>query len=484
MPRVRRSTILECPVEQVWAVLRDFGGHDRWHPAVAESAVEDGRAGDEVGAVRRFRLADGSLLRERLLALSDRERRLTYCLLDSPIPLLDYVATVTLRPVTDGRRTYWDWRSEFRTPRGREAELARLVGDDIYEAGFAGLRAHFVGATARRAAPAASRETITGRAVVVRRHGGAEVLEMGTTEAPPPGPGEVRIRHTAIGVNYIDVYVRTGLYPLLDPPGTPGMEAAGEVLDVGDGVSGILPADRVAYACPPVGAYAEVRTMRADQVVVLPPDVDDDTAAAAMLKGMSAEYLLHRVHRVRRGDTALVHAAAGGLGLLLCQWASHLGATVIGTVSTAEKARLARDHGCAHPIVSTEEDFVERTRAVTGGRGADVVYDGIGADTLARSLEALAVRGHLVSYGQAAGPVPPLDLARLSAKSGTVSRPVLFHYTADPADLRAISRRLFRAIRDGVLRVEARHRYPLADAARAHRDLEGRRTTGSIVLLP
>jgi NADPH2:quinone reductase len=490
MPRVHRSTVIDAPAERVWGLLRDFNGHARWHPAVAESRIEDERAGDEVGAVRRFRLRDGSELREQLLTLSDRERSFTYCILESPIPLIGYVATVRLRPVTDGNRTFWDWRSSFSTPPGREAELVALVGEDIYEAGLAGARELLErsdmprAGRPRGASRAPGRASIACHAIVVERHGGPEQLRWTRVEAPPPGPGEARLRHTAVGVNYIDIYVRAGLYPLLEPPGTPGMEAAGEVVDVGDGVIGILPGDRVAYACPPVGAYAEYRTLHADQLVILPDAIDDETAAALMLKGMTAECLLRRVRRVRRGDTVVVHAAAGGTGLLLCQWARALGATVIGTVGGPDKARLAREHGCEYPIVYTQDDFVARVREITAGRGADMVYDGVGAATVQRSLEALAVRGHLVSYGQASGPVPPFDPAALSAKSATVTRPVLFHYTADPAELRASARAVFEMVARGALRVAVNQRYPLSEAGQAHRDLEARRTTGATVLLP
>jgi NADPH2:quinone reductase len=232
-----------------------------------------------------------------------------------------------------------------------------------------------------------------------------------------------------------------------------------------------------------VGAYAEIRTMKADQLVVLPDDIDDATAAAVMLKGMTAEYLLHRTHRVERGDTILVHSAAGGVGLMLCQWARHLGCTVVGTVGSDAKARLARDNGCDYPIVTAREDFVARVRELTGGRGCRVVYDAVGAATFAGSLEALALCGHLVSYGQASGPIPAIDPAALSAKSATLSRPVLFHYTADPADLRAIARNLFDAIRRGIVRASINQRYPLAEAATAHRELEARRTTGASLLM-
>jgi NADPH:quinone reductase-like Zn-dependent oxidoreductase len=492
MPKVIRSTIIDAPLETVWAALRDFNAHDEWHPAVTESHIEEARSPDEIGAVRNFRLQNGAHLREQLLTLSDRDHTFTYCILDSPIPLIGYVATVTLKRVTDGNRTFWDWRSKFDTPPGLEATLARMVGEDVYDTGIAAIRALVTGRGAPRGAAApraggtvrAGLAPIASQAIVVERHGGPETMVLKRTSAPPPGPGEVRIRHTAIGVNYIDVYVRNGFYPLLTPPGTPGMEAAGEVIDVGAGVVGILPGDRVAYACPPVGAYAQYRTMKADQIVVLPPDIDDDTAAALMLKGMSAEYLLRRTCRVRRGSTVLVHSAAGGVGLLLCQWAKHLGATVIGTVGSADKARLARAHGCDVPIVYTERDFVADVRDATGGRGADFIYDGVGGETFRRSFEALAPCGHLVSYGQASGPIAQIDPALLSTKSATVSRPVLFHYTARPETLREMSGNVFEMVRRGALRVTINQRFPLAQAAEAHRALESRATTGATLLVP
>jgi NADPH:quinone reductase-like Zn-dependent oxidoreductase len=484
--RVTRSAVIDAPIERVWAVLRDFNSHTAWHPIVGESAIENGEPSDQVGCVRNFTLKDGNHIREQLLALSDEDHVSTYCILDATLPMQRYVATVQLKRVTDGNRTFWHWQSTFDVPRGSEREFAELVGKGVYEAGFEGLRA-YLRQTRAAAAPAPTRSArgaIRCNAIVIDRHGGADELKLREIDVAPPGPGEARLRQTAIGVNYIDVYVRTGLYPLLSPPGVPGMEAAGEVIDVGEGVTGILPGDRVAYACPPAGAYAQYRTLKVDQLVVLPDTIGDEAAAAVMLKGMSAEYLVRRVYRVQRGDVVLVHSAAGGVGLLLCQWAKHLGATVIGTVSTEAKARAARAAGCDHPIVTAHDDFVARTREITGGRGANVVYDGVGKDTLAGSLEVLATPGHLVCYGQSSGSPEPPPLTVLSAKSATFSRPVLFHYTANPAVLREIAGNVFDLVGRGVLRVEIGQRYPLAEAARAHRDLEARRTIGASVLLP
>lgn len=511
MPRVVRSSVLDAPVEAVWDVIRDFNGHEDWHPAVGRSVIEDGRRADEVGCVRLFELADGSgEIREQLLALDDRAHAFSYCLLEAPLPLEGYVAHVRLKPVTDGRRTFWEWKSEFDCPPEREQELTRLVGEGIYEAGFRavaerlGLKPAGRGPSrpARGAAgPAPARlhaapppeprppetlrgETLTSEAVVLERYGGPEALSWQEVRVPPPGRGQVRLRHGAVGLNYIDVYCRTGYFGLVEPPGILGMEAAGTVTDVGPGVHGLLPGDRVGYACPPPGAYARLRTMDAGLLVPLPDWLDDATAAAALLKGMTAEFLLHRVHAVKEGDTLLVHAAAGGVGTLLCQWARHLGATVIGTVGSEEKARVARANGCAFPILYRRDDFVEAVMEITGGRGCDVIYDAVGGDNLARSFEALAVRGHLVSYGQASGPIPPQDVAGYAAKSARLSRPNFGHYTSDPAEVRAIAARLFEAMEQGVLRIEAAQAFPLAEAAAAHRALEARETTGATILLP
>jgi NADPH2:quinone reductase len=472
MLRVRRSAVIDAPIERVWAVLRDFNSHSAWHPTVGPSEIERGEPSDQVGCVRAFTLRDGNQIREQLLALSDRDHVSTYCILDATLPMRNYVATVQLKRVTDGDRTFWHWESTFDVPRGREREFEALVGGGVYEAGFVGLAAYL----RRDGRPGAPRSVVDAQAVVATAFGGPEVLQLRRLDAPAPGPGEVRLRQTAVGVNYIDVYVRTGEYRMIEPPAPLGMEAAGIVLE--SEAPGFSPGDRVAYACPPPGAYATVRTLPASHLVLLPDDVSEETAAALMLKGMTAEYLLHRSHRVRPGDAVLVHAAAGGVGLLLCQWARALGARVIGTVSSEAKAELARANGCEHPIVTRSYVFAEKTRQLTGGRGADVIYDGLGREAAAQNLAALARRGHWVSYGHASGPLEPVNLAE---KSGTFSQPVLFHYTEDL--LPQMAGGVFAAFRDGILRPDVRHRYPLGAAADAHRDLEARRTTGQVVLL-
>jgi NADPH:quinone reductase-like Zn-dependent oxidoreductase len=293
----------------------------------------------------------------------------------------------------------------------------------------------------------------------------------------------VRIRQAAAGVNYIDVYICHGEYRMVDPPAPLGMEAAGTVLDVGSDVHDLLPGDPVAYAYGTPGAFATMRTLPADQIVRLPAGIEAETAAAVLFKGLTAEYLLHRAHTVRAGETVLVHAAAGGVGTFLCQWGKHLGVRVIGTVSSDEKARIARENGCDVPIVSPDYRFAAAVKAASGGRGVDVVFDGLGKLAEQENYESLAATGHWIAYGHATGALPPLDPARQSAKSLRVSRPVLFHYTGDPVRLRAMAANVFAMLERGVLKPTVRHRFPLSAAAAALAALEARRTTGSVVLL-
>jgi NADPH:quinone reductase-like Zn-dependent oxidoreductase len=482
MPTVRRSTVIDAPVDAVWGVLRDFNGHAEWHPAIAASAIEGEARGDQVGSVRRFRLAQGGELREQLLWLSDCDRAFGYCILDAPLPLTDYVATMRVRPVTAEETSFCVWEGRFQAPVGEQARLAALVGDEIYAAGFEALKRH-LRSSSPYAVPARVADSSTG-AVVVSTFGGPDVLRWTEQPVSAPGPGEVRLRHTAIGVNFIDIYARSGLLRLLEPPSVPGMEAAGVVVAVGPNVTGITVDDRVGYACAPPGAYALERTMPAELLLRLPDELDDARAAAGLLKGMTAEFLLHRVHLVQEGEMVLVHAAAGGTGLLLCQWAATLGAAVIGTVSTPEKASIAREYGCAHPIVTTTDDFVASVQEITSGRGCDVIYDGIGADTFLRSYQALAGGGHLVSFGQAAGPIPPVDIAGFAAKSAIVSRPNFIHFTDTRQKREAIAARLFRALRSGALSIPEPRRFALREAAAAHRALESRATSGALVLIP
>jgi len=318
-------------------------------------------------------------------------------------------------------------------------------------------------------------------AIRVHRAGGPEVLQWEEVEIGEPGPRQVRLRQEVVGLNYIDVYHRTGLYP--QPlPFTPGVEGVGVVESLGEGVETVKPGDRVAYAGP-IGGYAEQRLIDSGRLVKLPDSISFETAAAMMLQGMTAHMLLRRVYEVKAGDTILVHAAAGGVGLILCQWAKALGATVIGTVSTDEKAELARAHGCEHPVIYTRQDFVAEVERITGGAKLPVVYDSVGKDTFLRSLDCVRPRGLMVSYGNASGPPEPMAPGLLAQKGSLfLTRPTLFNYIAAREELEDAAAELFEVVSSGKVRIEIGQRYPLEDAAEAHRALEARRTSGSTVL--
>ncbi len=323
------------------------------------------------------------------------------------------------------------------------------------------------------------------QAICIHETGGPEVLRWESFDPGAPGTGEVRVRHEAVGLNFIDIYHRTGLYPLPSLPAVIGMEGAGIVEETGEKVTEFQTGDRVAYAAAPPGAYAEVRCIPSHRLVKLPDTISSEQAAAMMLQGMTARYLIRRCYDVGPGVTLLIHAAAGGVGSIVCQWAKHLGATIIGTVGTAEKAERVRALGCDHPIRYTQEDFAARVKEITGGNGVDVVYDSVGQATFASSLDCLRPMGLMVSFGQSSGSVPPLDLGVLGAKGSLfLTRPSLMTYTAKREELSAHAADLFEVVGNGTVKVEITRTYPLKEAAQAHRDLESRQTTGSIVLIP
>jgi len=319
------------------------------------------------------------------------------------------------------------------------------------------------------------------RAIRVRAVGGPEVLQWDEIEVGEPGPGQIRLRQEAAGLNYIDVYHRTGLYP--QPlPFVPGVEGAGVVEAVGPKVTNVKVGDRVAYGGP-IGGYAEVRLIPADRVVKLPDAISFEEAAAMMLQGLTAHMLLRAVYSVKAGDTILIHAAAGGVGLIVCQWAKALGATVIGTVGSDEKAELARAHGCDHPIVYTRQDFVAEVERITGGEKLPVVYDGVGRETFMKSLDCVRPRGLMVSFGNASGPVDPFPIAILAQKGSLfLTRPGMYEYTATSTELHRSAADLFEAVISGKVKIEVRQRFPLKDAAQAHRAIEARKTSGSTIL--
>ena len=510
LQKVVRSTIIDAPIARVWAVLRDFNSHDQWHDVVEASRIEGGERVDQVGCIRSFTLKDGNRIREQLLTLSDRDHKSTYCIVEATVPLQRYVASISLKPVTDGNRTFWHWEGSFDTPAGMERELREMVAQGVYEAGFENLRRYLrLGGDLqpggdRRADPrkAADRRADTDyghgaaphpnampmptRRMVVPRYGGAEVMTGDNAEAPAPHAGEVRIRQRAIGVNFFDIYLRRGWIPALMPvapgaPGVLGMEAAGTVLDVGEGANGLLGGDRVAYLGPQPGAYCSVRSVPADWCVRLPAAVEDETAAALLLKGLTADVLLRDLGHVIPGTRLLVHAAAGGVGLLVCAWARKLGARVMGTVSTEAKARVAREHGCEQVIVTADYRFADAVQRHCGG--ADVLIDGLGEAARDENFAALARCGHWISLGQASGALTSLSPDWLVQKSLTFSRPVVFDYVATPAKLAERTQRLWAALADGTLKVPPIERFSLDAAAQAHERLESRRTIGALVLV-
>jgi NADPH:quinone reductase-like Zn-dependent oxidoreductase len=506
--RVMRSGVIDAPMDAVWYLLRDFNSHGTWHPAIDASRIEAGEPSDQVGAVRAFTLEDGSFLREQLIALSDRDMSLSYCLLDSPFPLQGYVARLQLRPVTDGDRCFLMWESSFNPPPEQASELARLVAENIYEAGIAALQARFSSPATQAASLSLSRDRphtpspgiaasrpmvstssaiLPAAAIVVEQYGGPEVLQSVSISVPPPGPGEVRLRQTAIGVNFIDIYCRRGDFSLLQLPGVPGMEATGVVLDLGAGVADFAIGDRVAYAGPPIGAYAAIRNVPADLLVSIPPDIDDRTIAACYLKGVTVDFLLEDIHPLKGGETILLRAAAGGVGLIFSQAAKTAGATVIGVVSSEAKAVAARQAGCDHVLIQDGRDqasLLRQVQAITDGKGVDVVVDGGGGASFAESMDCLAVRGHLISLGQASGPIGPRDIDQLVVKSLTISRPNFAHYNQDWTTRQARAGRLFSLLRQGRIASRLAETFPLQAAAEAHRGLENRSNIGSYLLLP
>jgi len=322
------------------------------------------------------------------------------------------------------------------------------------------------------------------KAIRISRTGGPEVMEYVDVQVGAPGAGEATVRNEAIGLNFIDVYFRTGLYPQPLPGGL-GKEGAGVVEAVGEGVTHVKPGDRVAYATAPNGAYAEKLNIPASALLKLPDNISFETAAAMMLQGMTVQYLLHGTAQLKAGDTVLFHAAAGGVGLIACQWAKALGVNLIGTVGSDEKARLAADAGAAHVINYNKENFTQRVKEITGGKGVSVVYDSIGKDTFTGSLDALAPRGLMVSFGNASGPVPPFALSELASRGSLfITRPSLFAYTSTRAELEACAESLFDVVGSGQVKIDIHQRYNLANVAQAHIDLESRKTTGSTIILP
>ena len=487
LQRVVRSSIIDAPIERVWSILRDFNSHDQWHSVVAESAIEDNQNSDRVGCVRNFTLADGNHIREMLISLSDKDYISTYTIVDATVPLMRYVATVSLKPVTDGNRTFWHWSSSFEAPPGMEAQLRDMVAHGVYEAGFSNLKNFLLsGQILDKAKELKSQPVVTGipiaaNAIRVRDYGKASVMQYETVSVPPPSQGEVRIRQTSIGINYLDIYLRKGWIPEFLPlPGTPGMEAAGEVMDVGPGVTSLLPGDRIVYMCPMPGSYASVRNVPVSFTTRIPPGVSDQVAAALLLKGVTADYLIRDLGHVKKGTRLLVHAAAGGVGQIVSAWAHSLGALVIGTVSSQDKAKIAREHGCHHVIVGRNYQFSDAVHHIC--EGVDVLIDGLGDAARDENFAALAKCGHWISLGQATGAINEISSHWLIQKSLSFSRPVAFDYVATQDKLNERAQRIWQALSEGAIKQPQYEEFDLKDAYLAHEKLESRLSTGSLLL--
>lgn len=490
---VLQSAVIDAPVDRVWEVLRDFSGYARWHPAVVQSRMEDDLDGCVVGGVRRNSLTGGLEVRELLLRLSDREYSLTWCILDIPLPILDYVTTIRLKPLTDGNRTFWDWRSQFRAPDGRAAELENLVRHQLCEAGFTGLRKFLADQEAPRALrsreeptavlASAGEELLPSKAVVFAAAGGPEVLSLKHVSVAAPGPRQVRIRHTAVSVNHHDIQYRRGIAAGNDLPGTPGVEGVGKIMDVGEQVHGLFPGDRIAYASRDPGAYADIRCVDAKTCVLLPDDVSD-MDAAMFLKGITGALLLSRVFRVARGRTLMIQAVSGGLGHLLSQWANALDLKVIGTVSTVEKAKFIRERGCDFPILVEENtSLIDEVMRITNGRGVDYWVHSSGADKLDTAVSCLTRHGHCAVIGDRDGQPMILDVNVLKQGSRTVSAPVCFDYFDDRSYLERLAHQFFAKIQDRTI-IPAVESFPLSQASKAHERIESRKNMGAVVLTP
>jgi NADPH:quinone reductase-like Zn-dependent oxidoreductase len=490
---VIRSAIIDASIDQVWTVLRDFNSHDRWHPAVAHSRMENDLGGDVVGGVRQFSLTDGAELREQLLSHNDREYTFTYCILDSSLPLFDYVATVRLKPVTDGNQTFWDWRSQFRASDDGAAELEDLIGEQVYEVGFTGLRKFLAKQAAPPRPPAPEEETalaaagggehLPSKAVVVTATGGPEVMSLSDVTVSAPGPQQVRIRQTVIAVNYLDLKHRRGISAGFDLPGTPGMEGVGEIIDVGEQVNGLFPGDRMAYMSRTPGAYADIRCIDADACIPLPDGISD-IDASMLLKGVTAALLLTRVFRAAPGATILIQAVSGGVGHVLSQWAKSMDLTVIGTVSSTEKAKFSRDYGCDYPIVvAADTPLADEVMRITKGRGVDYWVHSSGAHGLDTAVACLSICGHCAVIGDRDGQSITLDVNMLQQRSLTVSAPVCFDFFEDRPYLQRLAHQLFAKIQSRII-IPAIEVFPLSQVKEAHNRIESRKNMGAVVLTP
>jgi NADPH2:quinone reductase len=487
--QVIRSAIIAEPIERVWAALRDFGGHSRWHPDMSHSQVENGLDGDVVGCVRRCRIGEQTELREQLVQHSDLHHLCSYAVLDSPLPLVDHLTTLRLRPVTDSGQTFLHWSAEFRTSKSRAAELNDwLIG--VFEAGLRGLRSYLADeaepsprAAAEEPAPVAPGELLACRRVLVESKGGPEGMALREVAIAAPEAGQVRIRQKAVAVNRLDILQRKGLMEGIEPLGTPGLEGMGEIIDVGAQVNGLYPGDRVAWVSRKPGAYTEICLRDASDCIHLPDQVSD-LEASTLLKGLSAELLLGRVFRAGPGSSIMIGSAAGGLGHIICQWARSLDMVVLGAVDTKEKARFARDHGCTYPIrLVQDRPVVDEVMRITNGRGVDYwVFDSPVLD-LDQALSCLARFGHLAILGGESQPSSSLETGRLKKRSLTVSCHDFLHYLRDRLYMQRSAQNYFAKLQNRIINPVVEPT-PLSQASQAHQKIESRQNLGALTLIP
>jgi NADPH:quinone reductase-like Zn-dependent oxidoreductase len=490
---ITRSAVIEAPIARVWSVLRDFNGWQRWHPAVTRSRMENDLDGDVVGSVRRFTLNDGVEIREQLLSDNDRDTTFTTGILDAPLPLFNYVSTVRLKTITDGNRTFWDWRTHFQAPGGRVAELEQRIGQELCEGGFAGMRKFLAEQEAPSRVPTAASATlmpprpagnhVPSAAIVVTAAGGPESMSLTEISVPPPGAGQVRIRQTAVAVNTFDIMHRTGSTAEFELPGTPGVEGVGEIIDMGRQVHGLFTGERVAYLSPRPGAYCEIRCIDADACLPLPDELSD-IEASTLLKGVTAGLLLGRVFTSVPGSWIVIPSVADGFGHLISQWARVLEMNVIGTVYTVEQARFSRDHGCGHPILLTDPNrLAADVMRITNGHGVDCWIhnsDGVGLDT---AVSSMARCGRIAVIDSLEDQPLSVNVNDLKKRSLTLSAPVVFDYFADRPYFQRLAHHLFTMIQHKTI-IPALSRFPLGQAAQAHRQTNDQKHTGGAVLIP
>lgn len=490
---VIRSAVIEAPIERVWALLRDFNSHGSWHPAVARSLMENDMDGDVVGGVRRFSLIDGAEIREQLLYHSDAVHTFTYSILDSPLPLFDYVATLRLRPITDANHTFLDWRSQFRTSKERAAELENLVGKQIYEAGIAGLRKLMFEKTTQPSQLGKKQEEVSFpkiekgdpfpcKAVVQAPADNREIISLIDLTVPPPKSGQVRLRLTAMGINPMTDSGRTESDKELAASWAPSIEGVGEVLDVGPQVHGLFSGDRVAYIDDGFGAYAEIRCVDADACIHLQDSISD-IQASTLFKGISAQVVLNRIFNAGSGSTIMLHGVSGGLGHILSQWAKSIGMTVIGTVFTTDEARFSRSHGCDYPLIDSDDGALRNeVMRITNGRGVDYWVHRGDEPYMDTALSCMARFGHIAVLGNHSKQSIAIDVAVLNQRSLTVSVPSLLDYLRQRSYLQRVAQKVFNEIEKKNV-IPAIKTFPLNQASDAFTQLHTRETMEALSLI-